>query len=120
MNTNIKSVLFVCVGNTCRSQLAAAITNHRFSGHWVAVSGGIKIERERDERTRIVLQDIGINDAVPAATNIQNYNGKEFDLIITLDDSVRLPVAELFKSVPIMHQYIEDPFRDEDPLKKQR
>lgn len=109
-----RSVLFVCVGNTCRSQMAAAIINNKFSGRWQAISGGTKIEGERDARTRLVLQEIGIEAEVPAATNIKNYNGREFDLIITLADKVREPVAEMFTPTKIVHQHIEDPFRDED------
>ena len=37
-NVEIKKVLFVCVENSCRSQLAEAISNHLFSNHLKAFS----------------------------------------------------------------------------------
>lgn len=39
-NVEIKKVLFVCVENSCRSQLAEAISNHLFSNHLKAFSAG--------------------------------------------------------------------------------
>ena len=41
-NVEIKRVLFVCVENSCRSQLAEAISNHLFSNHLKAFSAGSK------------------------------------------------------------------------------
>lgn len=113
-----KQILFVCIGNTCRSQLVAAIINHHFADRWVAVSGGIRISRERDPRTKLVLEEIGVNAEIPAAKNIDTYRGRAFDLIITLDDEVREPVAQLFSSTLTVHQHIDDPFRDDaaDPF----
>jgi len=94
--------------------MAAAIINDRFSGRWLAVSGGITIEGERDPRTKDVLLEIGITIEMPPATNIKTYAGRKFDLIVTLADKVREPVAKLFPSTKIHHQHIEDPFRIED------
>ena len=107
-------VLFVCIGNTCRSQLAAAILNHQLADRWVAVSGGIRTPRERDPRTKLVLEEMGINAEIPAAKHIEHYRGKAFDLIITLDDQVREPIAQSFPATRTVHQHIDDPFRDAD------
>ena len=35
-----KKVLFLCTGNSCRSQMAEAIVNAHFSTEWEAVSAG--------------------------------------------------------------------------------
>ncbi len=113
-DTSTKSVLFVCVGNTCRSQMAAAIINDRLKGRWFAVSGGIHIGQARDDRTRLVLEEIGIHAEVPAAAHINHHVGTEFDLIITLADKVQQAVMELFPTARIRHQHIDDPFADED------
>ncbi len=36
----MKKVLFLCTGNSCRSQLAEAIVNARMGTEWEAVSAG--------------------------------------------------------------------------------
>ena len=40
MNNNVKTVLFVCVENACRSQLAEAISNYFFPDQLKAFSAG--------------------------------------------------------------------------------
>ncbi len=37
-----KRVLFLCTGNSCRSQMAEAIVNARIGEDWEAVSAGTK------------------------------------------------------------------------------
>ncbi|HSR34210.1 MAG TPA: arsenate reductase ArsC, partial [Anaerolineae bacterium] len=36
----MKQVLFLCTGNSCRSQMAEALVNHDLAGEWTAYSAG--------------------------------------------------------------------------------
>ncbi|OGO09879.1 MAG: protein tyrosine phosphatase [Chloroflexi bacterium RBG_13_60_9] len=81
-----RKVLFLCTGNSCRSQMAEAIVNARLGDIWEAVSAGIKPAGFVDPRTITVLSEIGIQHkgrSKPA----DEFRGMEFDLVATVCDS---------------------------------
>ncbi|QIM16127.1 metalloregulator ArsR/SmtB family transcription factor [Leucobacter insecticola] len=55
-------VLFVCVGNSGRSQLAAALTNQLSGGRVIARSAGSRPAASIDPDVRVLLQDIAGDD----------------------------------------------------------
>ena len=59
-NVKIKRVLFVCVENSCRSQLAEAISNHLFSNYLKAFSAGSRPSGKVNPKAIASLKGIGI------------------------------------------------------------
>jgi arsenate reductase (thioredoxin) len=55
-----KRVLFLCVGNTCRSQMAEAIVNARMADRWEATSAGSRPGQFVNPLAVEALQEIGI------------------------------------------------------------
>jgi len=53
-------VLFLCTGNSCRSQQAEAIINARMGDEWEAVSAGTKPTGTVHPKALRVLREIGI------------------------------------------------------------
>ena len=81
-----KSVLFLCTGNSCRSQMAEAIVNAQVNHSWHAYSAGTHPANQVHPKTIRVLQEIGIqHDGVPKHLN--SFAGMSFDLVITVCDS---------------------------------
>ena len=63
MSTNskkVKTVLFVCVENACRSQLAEAISNHFYPDRLHAFSAGSKPSTKINPKAIHSLKDLGI------------------------------------------------------------
>jgi hypothetical protein len=56
----MKKVLFLCTGNSCRSQMAEAIVNARFGDAWQAVSAGTKPAGYVHPKAIAALAEIGI------------------------------------------------------------
>jgi arsenate reductase len=57
----MKTVLFVCVGNSGRSQIAEAFFNQAASGEARAISAGTKPASAVDPRTIEVMREVGID-----------------------------------------------------------
>lgn len=56
----MKRVLFLCTGNSCRSQMAEAIVNARLGDSWQAVSAGTKPAGYVHPKALTVLSEIGV------------------------------------------------------------
>ena len=81
-----RKVLFLCTGNSCRSQLAEAIVNARLSGEWRAVSAGTRPEGTVHPKALQVLEEIGIQHA-GRSKSADEFRGQDFDLVVTVCDS---------------------------------
>ena len=81
MNNNVKTVLFVCVENACRSQLAEAISNHFFPGQLKAFSAGSNPAKEVNRKAIISLNSMGVTHK-GKTKSISQVEGKSYDYII--------------------------------------
>jgi len=80
-----KSVLFLCTGNSCRSQMAEAIINAR-GGIWEAVSAGSKPAGYIHPKVLEVLAEIGIRHE-GRSKPVDEFRGVDFDLVVTVCDT---------------------------------
>jgi arsenate reductase len=81
-----RKVLFLCTGNSCRSQMAEAIVNARLSGEWQAVSAGTKPAGYVHPKALAALDEIGIQ-LEGRSKSVDEFRNKEFDLVVTVCDS---------------------------------
>jgi arsenate reductase len=81
-----RKVLFLCTGNSCRSQLAEAIVNARLGGMWEAVSAGTKPAGYVHPKALAALEEIGIHHAGRSKL-ADEFRGVDFDLVVTVCDS---------------------------------
>jgi arsenate reductase (thioredoxin) len=80
-----RKILFLCTGNSCRSQLAEAIVNDMFSEHWQAFSAGTQPAGFVHPLAISVLQEIGI-DHHGQSKSTEQFRGMDFDLVVTVCD----------------------------------
>ncbi len=79
----MKTVLFLCTGNSCRSQMAEAIVNHTLADKWKAFSAGTLPAGYINPYALQVLHEIGIEHQ-GRSKSIQEYYGQAFDHVITV------------------------------------
>jgi len=81
-----KKVLFLCTGNSCRSQMAEAIVNASLREKWDAVSAGTKPAGFIHPLALEVLREIGINHS-GTSKSVDSFYETGFDLVVTVCDS---------------------------------
>ena len=82
----MKKVLFLCTGNSCRSQLAEAIINARLGETWQAASAGTKPAGYVHPKALAALSEIGIKHEGRSKL-ADEFKGVDFDLVVTVCDS---------------------------------
>jgi protein-tyrosine-phosphatase/DNA-binding transcriptional ArsR family regulator len=103
-------VLFLCTGNSARSQMAEAILRHRTAGAVEAASAGSH-PRAVHPYAVAVLAARGIDLTAARAEHLDAYRGRPFEAVITLCDRVR-EVCPDFGGRPPVHWSTPDPARD--------
>ncbi len=81
-----KKVLFLCTGNSCRSQMAEAIVNAHLVDKWDAISAGTRPAGFVHPMALEVLREIGINHTGESKP-VDYFYETSFDLIVTVCDS---------------------------------
>jgi len=81
-----RKVLFLCTGNSCRSQMAEAIVNARLGDEWEAVSAGTKPAGFVHPKAVTALQEIGIRHE-GRSKMADEFRDVPFDLVVTVCDS---------------------------------
>ena len=81
----MRKVLFLCSGNSCRSQMAEAIVNARLGDQWQAFSAGTNPAGWIHPKAKEVLSEIGIiHEGV--SKPVDYLGNLDFDLVITVCD----------------------------------
>ena len=100
----MKNVLFVCVENSCRSQIAEAIFNSMAGGG--AESAGINPADEVDRIAIEVMKEIGIDISRKKPRMLNSNMNEKFDVIVTMGCIDGCPVTPREKTI---EWNIEDP-----------
>ena len=79
-------MLFLCTGNSCRSQIAEAIVNARLGERWQAFSAGTHPAGYVHPRALVVLAEAGIQHQ-GSSKSVDLFRQDHFDLVVTVCDS---------------------------------
>ncbi|GAA2383213.1 ArsR family transcriptional regulator [Dactylosporangium salmoneum] len=104
-------VLFLCTGNSSRSQMAEALLRRRSGGAVEAFSAGSKPKPIHPDAVA-VLAERGIDLSAARPKHLAEFTGERFDRVITLCDRVR-EVCPEFPGHPVAaHWSMPDPAAD--------
>lgn len=108
-----RTVLFLCTGNSCRSQMAEAIVNATLGKQWHALSAGTKPEGYVHPNAVAVLREIGIEHH-GRSKSVEEFQGMEFDLVVTVCDSAAEECPVWLGKGKKVHHSFPDPALSDD------
>ena len=107
------NILFLCVGNSARSQIAEGLANDMFGNNHIIRSAGSCPIGKVNQHALIALEDIGIDISSYKSKAIEDLD-KDFinnlDFVITLCAEEVCPV--LPSKAKLLHWVNEDPVND--------
>jgi arsenate reductase len=82
----MKRILFLCTGNSCRSQMAEAIINARMGDTWQAFSAGTQPTGYVHPFAIRALAEMGIDISGARSKSAEEFRDAAFDLVVTVCD----------------------------------
>ena len=105
---NKKRVLILCTGNSARSQMAEGLLRHNAGDRFEVESAGTKASFVRPEAIA-VLRELGIDISRHHSKNVNEFEGQDFDYVITVCDHARESCPVFFGRAKKLHHDFEDP-----------
>ena len=105
--TEVKRVLFLCTGNSARSQMAEGLLNHMSHGEWKVQSAGIFPSYVHPLAIR-AMGEIGIDISQQTSKPVDQFTNEKFDYVITLCDYA----AQVCPNFPGQGKRLHWPFED--------
>lgn len=105
----MKSILFICTGNSARSVMAEVLMNELSGGRYRAFSAGAKPSGEVNPLTIEVLKAHGHSTAGLYSKPLTEFLQKDLDVVVTVCDKARESCPVWPKKTKVMHWGFEDP-----------
>lgn len=105
----MKTVLVLCTGNSCRSQMAEVILNHDLAGRVRAISAGTRPQPKVAGNAVAALGLVGLPTAGLHPKDIDAVLDEQIDLVVTVCDNAKESCPVFPRPVPRMHQPFHDP-----------
>jgi len=108
---NKQKVLFVCRGNSCRSQIAEGLLRNMADDHFDVFSCGTDPSRVHPNAI-VVMDEWGIDISNQTSDDLNNYLDENIDIVILVSDHANKLCPNFPGDVQRLHWSVDDPFRD--------
>ena len=104
-----KKILFVCTGNSCRSQIAHGLLNNIAGDRFEVFSAGLSPNKVHPMAIK-VMKEIDIDISHHTSDHLDDYLDKDIDAVITTCDDANESCPFFPGNVVRLHWSIDDPF----------
>ncbi len=105
----MKTVLILCTGNSCRSQMAEVLVNHDLSGLVRALSAGTKPQPKVADGAIAALQEAGLPTDGLYPKDVDAVMDESIDLVVTVCDNAKETCPVFPRPVKAIHLPFHDP-----------
>ena len=109
----MKTVLILCTGNSCRSQMGEALVNHDLAGRVRAVSAGTRPQPKVADGAIAALTQAGIPTDGLTPKDVELFLDQEIDLVVTVCDNAKESCPIFPRPVRSIHLPFHDPHGEE-------
>jgi arsenate reductase len=106
-----KRVLFLCTGNSARSQMAEGLVNHFLGAEWEAYSAGTHPAGYVHPLAVQVMLELGIDISHHRSKPADEFKDAHFDLVVTVCDDAAENCPVWLGPGPVVHIGFPDPAR---------
>jgi arsenate reductase len=115
-----KRVLFLCTGNSARSQIAEGFLRHMAGDKFEVYSAGVKPTQVNPLAIK-VMAEVGVDMSKHRSKSAMEFIGQKFDYVITVCDNAKQTCPVFPGHYEKLHWSLEDPAEaegsEEDKLK---
>jgi arsenate reductase len=103
-----KRILFICVHNSARSQMAEGLINARYADRFLASSGGTMATRVHPAAIK-AMAEIGIDIYTHRSKSIDEFMDQRFDYVVMVCDDSQADCPFFPGGKEYIHHAFEDP-----------
>ena len=104
-----KTVLILCTGNSCRSQMAEVLVNHDLRGTIRALSAGTEPQPKVADGAIAALHDAGLPTDGLCPKDVNDVINEAIDLVVTVCNNAKETCPVFPRPVPSLHLPFHDP-----------
>jgi arsenate reductase len=109
MTITPKTVLVLCTGNSCRSQMAEVLLNHDLAGQVRALSAGTRPQPKVADGAIAALADAGLRSDGLYPKDVDAVLDEAIDLVVTVCDNAKESCPVFPRPVQQIHLPFHDP-----------
>ena len=107
--TTPKTVLVLCTGNSCRSQMAEVLLNHDLAGQVRALSAGTRPQPKVADGAIAALEALGLPTDGLHPKDVDTVMDEAIDLVVTVCDNAKESCPIFPRPVRSIHLPFHDP-----------
>ncbi len=104
----VKKILVLCTGNSCRSQIAEGYLRHYTNNRAIVYSAGVETHGVNPKAIAIMKED-NIDISNHTSNNVNEYYNVDFDYVITVCDNANERCPFFPSQAKKFHQNFPDP-----------